>query len=304
MKLNFPKLEILLIGDFMIDHYLFGSSNRESPEAPIPVINFEEEKFVPGGAGNVAMNLKSFGANVSCVGYIGDDYWGEILLNILKENGINTKFIEKKNKYTTICKQRIYSGSIQQSRLDFEFLMSDWTPSKEIDYENFDLIVLSDYNKGIFNKDWFNVKNVPVILDPKIRNPHIFKYSNIITPNLKELGEVTNSKISNATLLERAAKQLIKEFEIEHVIVTKGHKGISLISKNKTSQHFDAFKVENPDVTGAGDTVISALACIYAETGDIENAVKIANAAAAVAVQNKGTHKINIPDIEKLLQSI
>ena len=83
MKLNFPKLKILLIGDFMIDHYLFGSSTRVSPEAPIPVVNFEEEKFVPGGAGNVAMNLKSFGTNVSCAGYIGDDSWGEILLKIL-----------------------------------------------------------------------------------------------------------------------------------------------------------------------------------------------------------------------------
>ena len=304
MKLNFPKLKILLIGDFMIDHYLFGSSTRVSPEAPIPVVNFEEEKFVPGGAGNVAMNLKSFGTNVSCAGYIGDDSWGEILLKILKENEIDTRFIDIKSNYTTICKQRIYSESIQQSRLDYESLVSDWVPSKEIDYENFDIIILSDYNKGIFSKNWFNVENIPVILDPKKCNPHIFKYSKIITPNLKELSEITNSKISNINSLEKAANKLIDEYQIEHVVITKGDAGISLVSKNENSKHFDAYKVENPDVTGAGDTVISALACLYAETGNIENSVKIANAAAAVAVQNKGTHKINIHDIEKLLNSI
>ena len=303
MKLNFSKLKILLIGDFMIDHYLFGSSNRKSPEAPIPVVNFEKEKFVPGGAGNVAMNLKSFGANVSCFGYIGDDYWGETLLNILNDNEIDTQFIESKNDYTTICKQRIYSDFVQQSRLDYESLVSDWTPIKEIDYDNFDIIILSDYNKGVFSKDWFNVENIPVILDPKTFKPNIFKYSKIITPNLKELEEITNSKISNINSLEKAANQLIEQFQIEHIVVTKGHEGISLISKNGSSQHFEAYHVENPDVTGAGDTVISALTCIYAGTGNIEKSVEIANAAAAVAVRNKGTHQINIQDLEELLQS-
>lgn len=303
MKLNFSKLKILLIGDFMIDHYLFGSSNRKSPEAPIPVVNFENEKFVPGGAGNVAMNLKSFGANVSCFGYIGDDYWGETLLNILNDNEIDTQFIESKNDYSTICKQRIYSESVQQSRLDYESLVSDWTPINEIDYDNFDMIILSDYNKGVFSKNWFNVQTIPVILDPKTFKPHIFKYSKIITPNLKELEKITNSKISDMNSLEKAANQLIEQYQIEHIVVTKGHEGISLISKNKPPKNFEAYNIENPDVTGAGDTVISALACIYAVTGNIEKSVEIANAAAAVAVQNKGTHQINIKDLEELLQS-
>lgn len=302
MNFSFPKIKILLIGDFMVDHYLFGSSNRMSPEAPIPVINFEREKFIPGGAGNVAMNLKSFGADVSCCGYIGEDSWGEILLNILNENQIGTQLIDRKKEYTTICKQRIYSESVQQSRLDYESPISDWKPPKEIDYDNFDIIILSDYNKGVFSKDWFNVENIPVILDPKTYKPHIFKHSKIITPNLKELEEISNSKITNTNSLEKAANQLIEQFQIEHIVVTKGHKGISLVSKGKSTKHFEAYKIENPDVTGAGDTVISTLACIFAVTGNIEKSVKIANAAAAIAVRNKGTHQIDIQDLEELLQ--
>ena len=301
MKLYFPNTKILLIGDFMIDHYLFGSSNRDSPEAPIPVINFNKEIFTPGGAGNVAMNLKSFGASVTCVGCVGNDSWGQKLINILTENQISTEFIEQRNEHYTTRKQRIYCENVQQSRLDFEEFLSDWVPTKKINFENYDMIVLSDYNKGIFYQDWFSPNEVGVILDPKIYNSNILKHADIITPNLKELGDITNSKITDISSIKNAANFLIDKFEIKHVVVTKGDKGISIFSQNGKIEHLEAHKVNNPDVTGAGDTVISALSCVYSKTKDIKMASKIANAAAAVAVNNKGTYKIDINEVEKLL---
>lgn len=300
MKLNFEGLKILLIGDFMVDHYLFGSSNRFSPEAPIPVINFDRELIAPGGAGNVAMNLTSFGVDVTCVGCVGDDLWGKKLINILEENKINTKYIEINNDYQTTCKQRIYCGSKQQSRLDFEVFLSDWAPRKKIDYFKYDLIILSDYNKGIFNRNWFSPKNINVILDPKVYNSHIFKNSNIITPNIKELGDITNTKIEDTDSIENASRNLINQFKLNHVVVTRGDKGITIISDNEPIKNINAHKVNNPDVTGAGDTVIAALGSVYAITSDIEKAAKIANAAAALAVQNKGTFKIDVNNLKDL----
>ncbi len=304
MKLNFQDLNILLIGDFMVDHYLFGSTDRFSPEAPIPVVNFENELIVPGGAGNVAMNLTSFGVNVTCVGCVGDDLWGKKLIKILKENKINTKYIEIKNEYQTTCKQRVYCASKQQSRLDFEVFLSDWSPAKMIDYSNYDLIILSDYNKGVFKRNWFSPGDVNVILDPKIYNSHIFKYSNIITPNIKELGDITNTKIVDISSIENVSRKLIDEFNINYVVVTKGEEGMTIISDNEPIKNIKAHKVNNPDVTGAGDTVIAALGSVYAKTGDIEKAAEIANAAAALAVQNRGTFKINVNKIKDLVKII
>ncbi len=300
MNLDFSDIKVLLIGDFMVDHYLFGSTNRFSPEAPIPVVNFENELIAPGGAGNVAMNLTSFGVSVTCVGCVGDDFLGKKLINILKENKINTKYIELNNEYQTTCKQRVYCGSVQQSRLDFEVFLSDWFPHKKIDYSNYDLIILSDYNKGIFNRNWFSTKNINVILDPKIYNSHIFKHSNIITPNIKELEDITNTKIEDTLSLENASRKLIEQFKLDHVVVTKGENGITIISDNEPIKNINAHKVSNPDVTGAGDTVVAALGSVYAKTGDIEKAVKIANAAAALAVQKKGTSKIKVDNIKDL----
>jgi len=144
MKLDFQNIKILVIGDFMVDHYLFGTSDRFSPEAPIPVVNLQEELIVPGGAGNVAMNLKSFGAEVTCVGCLGNDHMGKKLLNIFQDNKININHLELINNHQTTIKQRIYCESVQQSRLDSEVFIADWIPSESIKYSD-----LCDNNKVI-----------------------------------------------------------------------------------------------------------------------------------------------------------
>lgn len=211
MKLDFSQINILLIGDFMVDHYFFGTSNRLSPEAPIPVVNLEEEVITPGGAGNVAMNLKSLGVNVTCLGCVGDDFFGKKLISIFEKNDINIEKIEILKDYKTTRKQRVYCDSKQQSRLDSEDLLFDWAPREEINYDKFDLIILSDYNKGVFSSNWFDSGDKDVVLDPKKLNINIFKKSSIITPNISELKDLTNLDLKNQNMIVTAAQNLLKQ---------------------------------------------------------------------------------------------
>ena len=150
----------------MIDHYIVGTSNRVSPEAAVPVVIPKKDYSIPGGAGNVAMNLSLLGANVMCVGCIGNDIWGEKLLSILKNEGIKTEGIELIDDHPTTLKQRIYSDGEQVARLDTEKIIN-WQPNAEVQH-NYDIIILSDYNKGILNNLWFDIDNLDnVIVDPK-----------------------------------------------------------------------------------------------------------------------------------------
>ena len=147
MKLDFSNLRILVIGDFMIDHYIMGSSNRISPEAPVPVVIPNDEFSIPGGAGNVAMNLRSLGSNVYCDGIVGEDKWGKKLIKIFEKNNINCDRIVSL-KPPNNCKKRIYSNKKQVARLDIEKVI-DWDYKNDIlsDSDKYDVIILSDYNK-------------------------------------------------------------------------------------------------------------------------------------------------------------
>ena len=151
MNLDFSDIKILLIGDLMMDHYIFGASNRMSPEAPVPVVKPEREYSIPGGASNVAMNLCAMGADVTCMGYVGNDSWGKKLLSILENEGINIKNIDIIDNQPTTLKQRIYSDGKQVARLDTEEKIMDWQPDFEIkhDFSDYDVIILSDYIKVV-----------------------------------------------------------------------------------------------------------------------------------------------------------
>ena len=147
MNLDFNEIKVLVIGDFMIDYYFMGQSKRMSPEAPVPVVIKNEEYFRPGGAGNVAINLSSMGANVTCAGVVGNDKWGNELLNELKINKINTDNIEIIDNHITTLKKRIYSNGKQLARIDKEAYL-EWSIKNNFNYESYDAVVISDYNKG------------------------------------------------------------------------------------------------------------------------------------------------------------
>ena len=303
MNLDFSKIKVLLIGDFMIDHYIIGTSNRMSPEAPVPVVIPEQEYSIPGGAGNVAMNLSLMGANVTCVGCIGDDDWGKKLISILKNEGINIEAINIINNHPTTLKQRIYSDGKQVARLDTEKIIN-WQPDSEMkhDYNDYDIIILSDYNKGVLNEPWFSINNLDnVIVDPKKDVFSHYSQANIITPNLNELQRASKIEINDDKSLVNACNELIQECSFNYIIAKKGNKGMTIVGKNNFVKHIQAHSVENPDVTGAGDTVIAALSLAFAKTKDIKISTTIANAAAAVVVGKPGTATVTIDEINNYI---
>ena len=300
MNLDFSDIKVLVVGDFMIDHYIIGTSNRMSPEAPVPVVTPEKEYSTPGGAGNVAMNLCLMGADVTCMGYVGNDIWGEKLLSILNSEGIKTEGIEIVKNHPTTLKQRIYSDNKQVTRLDTEKIM-DWQSRPNIT-QDYDIIILSDYNKGVLNNLWFNINDLEnVIVDPKKDSFSHYKGSTIITPNLNELHKASNIDIKDNESIVSACNALIKENSLKYIVAKKGNRGITIVGNDNFVQHIEAHPVESPDVTGAGDTVIAALSIAYAKTNDIKFSAEFANAAAAIVVGKSGTATATVKEIKELL---
>ena len=300
MNLDFSDIKVLLIGDFMIDHYIVGTSTRMSPEAPVPVVIPKKDYSIPGGAGNVAMNLKLMGANVTCIGCVGNDIWGKKLLSILKNEGIKTEGIELIDDHPTTLKQRIYSDGKQVARLDTEKIIN-WQSNSEVQ-QNYDIIILSDYNKGVLNNLWFDINNLDiVIVDPKKDSFNHYKESTIITPNLNELKKASKIDINDDKSIVDACNQLIKENNFRYIVVKKGDQGMTIVGEDNFVKHIKAHAVETPDVTGAGDTVIAALSLAYTQTKNIELSAKIANAAAAVVVEKIGTATVTIEEINNYI---
>jgi len=304
MNLDFSDIKVLVVGDFMIDHYIIGESNRMSPEAPVPVIVPKEEYSIPGGAGNVAMNISTLGSRVTCLGVIGNDFFGKELIKIFNDNNISSKYIETIENYSTIVKQRIYCNGIQVARVDKEEPLN-WNPNQSensLDLSDYDVIVLSDYDKGVLVKPWFlKPKNINVILDPKSGYKHLFMHSNIITPNLNELKKISGMNINSNDSIVNACNKLMKENSFDYIIAKKGDKGITIVGNQNFIKHIEPHRVDNPDVTGAGDTVIAALSIAYAKTNDIEFSAKFANAAAAIAVDKTGTASVTIDEINNYI---
>jgi D-glycero-beta-D-manno-heptose-7-phosphate kinase len=299
MKLDFSDITILLIGDFMIDYYIMGASNRISPEAPVPVVVPEKEYSIPGGAGNVAMNLRAMGANVICLGVVGDDIWGEKLLSILSNEGINIEGIDTIKNHSTTLKQRIYSNGRQVARLDTEKIV-DWSPKvSPHTLDSCHACILSDYNKGVVNNIKLDIDIL--IVDPKKDDFSKYRNANIITPNLNELQRVTKIKIEDNQSIIDACNELIEKHHFNYIVAKRGAEGMTIVGKNNFVKHIEAHSVENPDVTGAGDTVISALSIAYAKTQDIELSAKIANCAAAIAVGKSGTATVTINEINNYI---
>ena len=304
MNLDFSNIKVLVVGDFMIDHYIIGESNRMSPEAPVPVVIPKREYSIPGGAGNVAMNISTLGSQVTCLGVIGNDFFGKELIKIFNDNNISSKYIEIIENYSTIVKQRIYCNGVQVARVDKEEPLH-WNPNQSenaLDFSDYDVIILSDYDKGVLVKPWFlKPKSTNVILDPKSGYEHLFMHSNIITPNLNELKKISGMNINSNDSIITACNKLMKENSFDYIIAKKGDKGITIVGNQNFIKHIEPHKINNPDVTGAGDTVIAALSIAYAKTKDIEFSAKFANAAAAIVVNKTGTASVTIDEINNYI---
>ena len=313
MKLDFSNINILVVGDFMLDSFVMGSSNRISPEAPVPVVLEKEKNTVLGGAGNVVNNLYSLGClsgkgNIFPCGVLGNDNAGKIILKMLSEvSSISGMIVDPSHISTK--KERIFIDEEQVLRLDKEIKIDKNKYTEAIDkyctsvIENIDIIIISDYNKGIVTDsmvklliDRARVNNIKVIIDPKKLDFSNYKNAHIITPNLSELERAASIKIKDDSQLESVCKALIKEHNFEFILATKSEKGMSLIG-NDSVFHIDPIFVENPDVSGAGDTVVATLASCLALGMDVNEAAKIANMSASIVVAKSGTATIFLNEL-------
>ncbi|EAL5903406.1 bifunctional heptose 7-phosphate kinase/heptose 1-phosphate adenyltransferase [Campylobacter lari] len=300
--LSSKKPKILVVGDFMVDHYIWCDCTRISPEAPVMVMKSQKEDKRLGGAGNVYANLKSLGAEVFALGLVGDDESGRFL----KEN-LNAKLLVEKDRKTPL-KSRVLSHSQQVLRLDDE---NDFDTKLEDEIiqeyktiaKDYDAIILSDYAKGVLTSkvtkaliEHANTLNLPILIDPKGSDFSKYQNATLLTPNKKEaIQALSVEKIDN---LEKALKKLKDDLNLAYSIITLSEEGIALFDEKL--HIIPAKALEVYDVTGAGDSVIAMLAYALALKVDIVKACELANDAAAVVVAKVGSVSVSLEEIKNL----
>lgn len=314
MKLEIPRFDatrILVVGDVMLDRYWHGDTSRISPEAPVPVVKIENIEDSPGGAANVALNIAALGAACNLTGVIGDDVAGQSLQQVLTAAGIECDFHLSDNN-PTITKLRVLSHHQQLIRLDFEEEFSSEDSeliNKKLSglLKNVDLVILSDYKKGSL-KDIKNfiplikAAGIPILVDPKGSDFSKYKGATLLTPNLSEF-EIVVGKCATEEELVSKGQRLIKDLDLEALLVTRGEHGMSLIRPNEAELHFPARSRDVFDVTGAGDTVISVLAASLGAGKPLPEAVALANIAAGIAVSKVGTVAVSGPELRREVQN-
>ncbi len=310
--------KILVIGDVVLDKYYYGEVKRISPEAPVPIIKVVEEKNTLGGAANVAHNLSKLGIEVLLSGISGQDANREWLCNLLDAQKINYNGLLATNR-PTITKVRAIGSHQQMLRLDFE---NDHWIDKEIENQlkewivktlDVDLkgVVISDYAKGVCTPELCQFiireshqRQIPVFVDPKGNQWEKYRDVDFISPNLKELSDVMGVPLANEDqAVEIYAQKVQENYGIANVIVTRSEKGLSMIHSSRVI-HIPTHAREVFDVSGAGDTVVSAFMAAMASNVNPIDAVRLANVAAGVVVAKVGTYAISSPELEAAVQSM
>jgi len=305
-----PKL--LVIGDLMIDHYLWGSCERISPEAPVQVINVDNESTVLGGSGNVINNLKALGAQVDVISVIGGCETSDELKILLNDINVNSKYLITQKDRITSKKSRIIAAQQQVVRYDRESTDEISTKSqttilntfKKI-ITNYDAVLLSDYGKGVLTSDLTqsliaiaNDNNKKVLVDPKGLDYSKYKGAYLLTPNKKEASEATNINIKDDKSLTQAITQLKTKCDLDISLITLSEQGVAIYD-----DHDDELRIhptvarEVFDVTGAGDTVLASLGFALSCGLDIDNSVEFANLAAGVVVGKIGSATATLNEI-------
>ncbi len=305
------KARVAVVGDLICDRYVIGSVERISPEAPVPVVKVEEERYFLGGASNVAINLKKLGCDVLLLGVVGNDSAGKRMMNMIKNEGISTDNIIVLDDRPTTLKTRVVAHSQQIVRFDREKILhidKKYTNAmiKSIKGYGADAVIVSDYGKGVVTeyliKQLTSIENLFISVDPKVSNADMYKKVDIITPNLKEAKQMSGVEIDSfRNGLELAARRIIKLSEARYVLITQGHKGMSLFNENGLVYYQPSQAKEVYDVTGAGDTVIAVLTASIAAGFDIKSAVRIANTAAGIVVGKMGTASVTLQELEDSL---
>lgn len=313
MKIELPafnQVNIVVVGDVMLDRYWHGNTQRISPEAPVPIVQVKETEERPGGAANVALNLVNLGCHVTLIGIIGDDLSGNILEQQLQDAGVECR-LQKISDFSTITKLRVLGHHQQLLRLDFEKALDSLkgqnllTQLKPL-LSHTDALLLSDYGKGTLHHAQGFItqakKNqIPILIDPKSRDFSLYRGATVITPNQKEF-EAVVGRCSDSTELIAKGNGLMRDHDIHSLLITQGENGMTLLQQGKDPIHLPTRSREVYDVTGAGDTVISVLAAAMASGESLPAAATLANVAAGIVIKKLGAASVSIPELRRAMQ--
>ena len=301
----------LVIGDIILDKYIYGEVRRISPEAPIPVVNVSSNKYVLGGAANVAGNIRGYHLKVYLAGLLGNDGHADRVQKLLLEKGIEFVGVISTSRCTTL-KTRVVGFNQQLIRIDDEMTMGmneeeEKKILKEISsvFSHVQYVILSDYNKGVcsdsFCRKLFDMcerEKKKVIVDPKSNNWTKYMGAYLITPNFKEFQEVIGHKIKNEeNQISQCGKAVMQQYKLDQILVTRSQYGMTLVSKELENLNFQAIQQEVYDVSGAGDTVIATIAAFLTAGYKLQEAVEASNYAAGLAVSKMGTYIVSLEEV-------
>jgi D-beta-D-heptose 7-phosphate kinase/D-beta-D-heptose 1-phosphate adenosyltransferase len=305
---SFSDINVLIVGDVMLDRYWWGSVNRISPEAPVPIVNLENTSLVAGGAANVAVNVAGLGAKPHLVGVIGEDEEAALFLDILARENISANYLVKSTERRTSIKTRIIAHSQHVVRIDRETKSNLSDYEEKAVWENFEhllnemqIIIVSDYAKGVVTDNLVKrlitkttENNKFVIIDPKGKDYEKYKGATMLTPNRFEIAEVCRLDDFEQATIEKAGKKMLADLSLDALLVTQGEAGMTLFDGENCTNHLPVTARNVYDVTGAGDTVIASLATAVGSGASFLEAAKFANQAAGLVVAQMGTTAISL----------
>lgn len=315
LKKNFKNIKIAVIGDMMLDCYFWGDVKRISPEAPVPVVEVENEFYRFGGAANVALNIQKLGGVPLPIGIIGYDNYGTIFTSLIKETDISDDGIFVDESRPTTTKTRVIAGSQHVVRIDKEskLYLNKSVQNKVYEYlkkniKDLDGIILEDYNKGVLSHSLIekviklaNDNNVLISVDPKFNNFFAFKNVTVFKPNRKEAEDVLGMKIRSSEDISNAGKKLLEKLNSRYILLTLGEGGIAVFEKDKPEKRMSTKAREVADVSGAGDTLIATITMALAAKANILEASYLANYAGGLVCEEVGIVPI---ELDKLFSTI
>lgn len=305
---RFSQSRALVIGDIMLDTYIHGKVDRISPEAPVPVVHAEKKEYRLGGAANVALNLRSLGAEVSLCGLIGEDSQGELMLRLLKNESVHTHLIHVDSNRRTTEKTRVIGNKHQVLRIDNEDIFEIGSKQVEsivhnisVEIKSYDVIIFEDYNKGLLTAEFIQKvialarrHSIPVVVDPKLN--HFFEYQGVtlFKPNRKEVieGLKLNQSLQDLEQVKKALHMIIDKLACEWVMITLSEQGV-VIGNKEVFYHIPAHERTISDVSGAGDTVIGVAALCLTAGLNIEETAKLSNLAGGLVCEYPGVVPID-----------
>ncbi len=315
---SFADRHLLVVGDLMLDRFVWGEVDRLSPEAPVPVLRVVSEKASLGGAANVIHNVRSLGGRVTACGIVGKDDAGGRILTALKKVGASTGGVFVDAAYQTIQKSRVIASPHHQQivRLDRENRqpiaratlkkMRDFVAAKT---EKVDAIVISDYGKGAIHDELLAAvakavakKKLVCIVDPKKENYERYRLPTLITPNKNEASEAAGMPITDEAELRRVGRKLLRKWRAQAVLITRGAEGMSLFRPHQPVRHLPTAPRGVFDVTGAGDTVVAVCALALAGSAAYEDAAELANLAAGLVGDEVGTVAVSGEKLKRMIE--